>query len=114
MCIFSVIHQHAEKTPEQGKVTVYFFYGEECLHYHNVMPFILSLKQKYPDVDFQVLETWHNQKNQALFLSLNQKLGIKNAGVPEVIIGTIVLAGERDIPAKLESAIVEELKISGN
>ena len=24
----------------QGNVTVYFFYGEECPHCHNVMPFI--------------------------------------------------------------------------
>jgi len=74
------------------------------------MPFIMSLKQKYPDVDLQVLETWHNQKNQALFFSLNQKLGIKNAGVPEAIIGNIILNGERDIPANLEAAIIGKLK----
>ena len=25
-----------------GNITVYFFYGEECPHCHNVMPFILN------------------------------------------------------------------------
>jgi thiol-disulfide isomerase/thioredoxin len=119
--IFLIIPQLAEKTPVsgiensvQGNVTVFFFYGEECPHCHNVMPFMESLKQKYPDVDFQMLETWHNPTNQALSVSLNQELGVKNAGVPEVIIGNIVLIGERDIPAKLEAAIIAELKKRGN
>jgi thiol-disulfide isomerase/thioredoxin len=119
--IIFVIPQQAEQatvpgtgSTGQGKVMVYFFYGEECVHCHNVMPFMESLKQKYPDVDFRMLETWHNPTNQALSVSLNQKIGVKNAGVPEVIIGNIVLIGERDIPAKLEAAIVAELKKRGN
>jgi len=118
---FFVLSQMAENTPVpgsgspvQGKVTVYFLYGEECPHCHNVMPFIESLKQKYPEVDFQILETWHNQTNWALSQSLNKNLGVKNAGVPEVIIGNVVLNGERDIPAKLEAAIIAELKKTGN
>jgi thiol-disulfide isomerase/thioredoxin len=114
--IFAIPHPD-EKNPVtetgiqlQNNVTVFFFYGEECPHCHNVMPFIDSLRQKYPVVNFQILEIWHNTTNQALSLSINQKLGVKNAGVPEVIIGNTVLIGERDIPAKLESAIIEELK----
>jgi hypothetical protein len=74
------------------------------------MPFIESLKQKYPGVDFQSLETWHNTTNQALSVSLNQKLGVESAGVPEVIVGNVVLIGDKEIPAKLEAAIIEELK----
>jgi thiol-disulfide isomerase/thioredoxin len=115
--LFFFISPLAEKTPVpstespvQGNVTVYFFYGEECPHCHNVMPFIESLKSKYPDVDFQILETWHNKKNQELSASLNQKLGVEKAGVPEVILGNVVLIGDKDIPAKLESAIIAELK----
>ena len=114
---FFVLPQLAEKNPApgmgsavQGKVTVYFFYGEECPHCYNVMPFIKSLKEKYPDVDFQILETWHNQTNWALFQSLNQNLGVKYAAVPEVIVGNVVLSGERDIPLHLEAVILEVLK----
>ncbi|MEI7856535.1 MAG: hypothetical protein WCH85_03420 [Methanomicrobiales archaeon] len=97
-----------------SNVTVYFFYGEECPHCHVVLPMVRSLKEKYPGVDFQILEIWHNPTNQALSDSLNQKLGVKGAGVPEVIVGSVVLIGDKDIPEKLESAIIGELKKTGS
>ena len=92
-------------------VTVYFFYGEECPHCHNVMPFIQNLSTKYPDVDFLILETWHNETNNALFNSVNQKLGLQKAGVPEVIVvgNATPLLCDRDIPAYLEPVILEQL-----
>jgi len=114
-----VIPQQSVQTPSaavdtsvQGNVTVYFFYGEECPHCHNVIPFIQNLSKKYPDVDFQMLETWHNETNQALSLSLHKQLGIQSAGVPEVIVvgNKTPLIGDRAIPAELEGVILEQLK----
>jgi thiol-disulfide isomerase/thioredoxin len=96
--------------PVQGNVTVYFFYGEECPHCHNVMPFVQNLSKKYPEVDFLILETWHNEINLGLSQSLHKELGVPNAGVPEIIIGNISLVGDRDIPARLEGYILEQLK----
>ncbi len=93
-----------------GKVIVYFFYGQECPHCEKIMPFMQSLPQKYPDVEFQMLETWHNETNKELSITLNQKLGVSNPGVPEVIVGKVVLVGSKDIPEKLEQAILAELK----
>ena len=92
-------------------VTVYFFYGEECPHCHTVIPFIQNLSTKYPDVNFVMLETWHNETNNALFTSLNQKLGLQKSGVPEVIVvgNATPLIGSRDIPAYLEAVILEQL-----
>ena len=97
---------------DAGKVTVFFFYGEECPHCHNVMPFIQNLSKKYPDVNFQLLETWHNETNLALSSSLNKKLGIQNPGVPEVIVvdNNTPLIGDRDIPTYLEGVILEQIK----
>jgi thiol-disulfide isomerase/thioredoxin len=97
---------------DAGKVTVFFFYGEECPHCHNVMPFIQNLTDKYPDVDLQILETWHNETNLAFSNSLNEKLGIQNPGVPEVIVvgNNTPLIGDRDIPAYLEGVILEQIK----
>ena len=118
-----VIPQQSVQTPSaavdtsvQGNVTVYFFYGEECPHCHNVIPFIQNLSKKYPDVDFQMLETWHNETNQALSLSLHKQLGIQSAGVPEVIVvgNKTPLIGDRAIPAELEGVILEQLKKSSN
>jgi thiol-disulfide isomerase/thioredoxin len=93
-------------------VTVYFFYGEECPHCHNVMPFIQNLSEKYPEIDFRILEVWHNETNRALFAALNQELGIQQSGVPEVIVigNTTPLIGDRDIPLYLEGAILEQMK----
>ena len=116
---FLVIPQQSVQTPSavkdtsvEGNVTVYFFYGEECPHCHNVIPFIQNLSKKYPDVDFRILETWHNETNQALSLSLHKKLGIQSAGVPEVIVvgNNTPLVGDRAIPEQLESVILEQIK----
>jgi thiol-disulfide isomerase/thioredoxin len=95
-----------------GNISVYFFYGEECPHCHNVMPFIHNLSEKYPEVEFHILETWHNETNNALSQQLHKKLGIRNAGVPEVIVvgNTTPLVGDRDIPAYLEGVILDQLK----
>lgn len=116
---FLVIPQQSVQTPSaakdtsvEGNVTVYFFYGEECPHCHNVIPFIQNLSKKYPDVDFRILETWHNETNQALSLSLHKKLGIQSAGVPEVIVigNNTPLVGDRAIPEQLEGVILEQIK----
>jgi thiol-disulfide isomerase/thioredoxin len=104
----------AVNTSVQGNVTVYFFYGEECPHCHNVMPFIRNLSEKYSGVNFQLLETWHNQTNADFSSKMNDKLGVpeNNRGVPEVIVSgnTTPLIGDRDIPAFLEDVILEQLK----
>ncbi|MEN6442301.1 MAG: thioredoxin family protein [Methanoregula sp.] len=106
----SILHPAEDTAITAGNPVVYFFYGEECSHCHVVMPFILNLTKKYPDVNFQILETWHNQTNQEIYVEMNNKAGISAPGVPEVIIGKTVLVGERDIPDKLEGLILEQLK----
>jgi hypothetical protein len=97
-----------------GPLTVYFLYGEECPHCHVVRPFIDNMSAKYPNVNFQFLETWHNATNANIANTLNDNLGVpeKNRGVPEVIVsgnGT-PLIGDRDIPGQLEGAILAGLK----
>jgi thiol-disulfide isomerase/thioredoxin len=86
-------------------VTVYFFYGEGCAYCHSVMPTIDKLIQKYPDVNFQVLEIWQNQTNRDLSDKLTRELGQENKGVPLVIIGNVTLLGDKTIIAKLEDQI---------
>jgi thiol-disulfide isomerase/thioredoxin len=103
------------QNPVPATATVYFFYGEECPHCHTVMPFIESLSEKYPEVDFLMLETWHNETNAALFRSLNQELGIEHTGVPEVIVvgNSTPLIGSREIPAHLEEVLLEQIRRHG-
>ncbi|MFA4860180.1 MAG: hypothetical protein WC598_05425 [Methanoregula sp.] len=74
------------------------------------MPFVQSLQQKYPAADILFLETWHNQTNYILYTQVNQDLGVRYAAVPEAVVGDVVLIGEKDIPEKLEQAIIDQLK----
>jgi len=90
--------------------TIYFFYGEECAHCHNVMPFVQDMSRKYPDANIRILEVWHNQTNHALYQKANIAAGVKYASVPQVIIGKIVLTGELEIPERFEGLIQEYLK----
>ena len=96
----------SQSSPAQGTgsatVTVYYFYGTECPHCQNVTPYVESLRQKYPDVNFQILEIWHDETNNALFQLMNHNLNQPQAGVPEVIVGNVVLFGEEEIQADLE------------
>lgn len=95
--------------------TVYFFYGAECSHCQKVEPFIDNLTKKYPDVDIRRLEVWHNQTNQQIYSAVNAAAGVSSEpGVPEVVIGRIVLVGEKDIPDKLEAYVqaLEKKKVS--
>jgi thiol-disulfide isomerase/thioredoxin len=94
---------------------VYFFYGEECPHCKNVEPFIDNLTKKYPDVSIKRLEVWHNQTNEQVYNAMNAAAGISSSpGVPEVIVGKVVLVGERDIPAQLEPLVqaIEKKKVN--
>jgi hypothetical protein len=93
-----------------SSMTIYFFYGEECSHCHNVMPLVTNLTKKYPDADIRFLEVWHNQTNAQIWKAANTAAGESTYGVPEVIYGTTALVGEKEIPEKLESLILDSLK----
>jgi thiol-disulfide isomerase/thioredoxin len=100
-------------TPSQKETvpaTLYYFYGEECPHCHNIMPFVNNMTKKYPDVDIRLLEIWHNETNQQIYRKAFAGAGATPAGVPAVVFGKSVLIGERDIPAKLEGLIQDYLK----
>ncbi|MCX6689641.1 MAG: thioredoxin family protein [Methanoregula sp.] len=99
-----------DDTSSSQNLTVFFFYGEECPHCHNVMPLVVNLSKKYPSVEFRYLEIWHDQKNHAIFTRMNDGLNGSSASVPEVIVGTVILTGEREIPDGLEAAIQDQLK----
>lgn len=106
----SEINESLEYNPD----TIYFFYGEECPHCHEVIPFIQILIKKYPDVDFKSLEIWHNRENLDLSNKIHKELGFTSEGVPEVIIGKVILLGDKEIPDKLEGLIINRTKsVSG-
>ena len=102
--------QGAGNPPPAGNLTVYFFYGEECPHCHAVMPLVINLSRKYPNVEFHILEIWHNQKNYDLYSRMNTELKNSRNGVPVAFVGTTIVYGGWEIPQYLEPVIVENLK----
>jgi len=93
-----------------GSNTIYFFYGEECPHCHNIMSFVINLSKKYPSADIHLLEIWHNQTNNQTYTEANLFAGITPPGVPEVVLGKTVLLGDREIPDKLETLVQDYVK----
>ncbi|MDD5143078.1 cytochrome c biogenesis protein CcdA [Methanoregula sp.] len=71
-------------------------------------PVLASLRQKYPELDVEELEIWHNQTNLQTFAAMSRQYGLKNAGIPLVVIGNTVLAGDAQIIAHLEERILLE------
>jgi len=97
--------------PSAVSSTIYYFYGEECPHCHNIKPFMDNITQKYPEAHIQVLEVWHNQTNQNIYTQANAAAGLSTPpGVPEIVLGKTVLVGEKDIPDKLEALVQDYLK----
>jgi cytochrome c biogenesis protein CcdA/thiol-disulfide isomerase/thioredoxin len=91
-------------------VTVWYFYGDGCEFCKNSTPYVQSMRQKYPDVSFQILEVWYNPANNATLTAMNQRLGQQRFGVPEVFVGDVILLGDKEINAKLESTILDQKK----
>jgi cytochrome c biogenesis protein CcdA/thiol-disulfide isomerase/thioredoxin len=98
----------APEAQSGSNLTVYFFYGTECPHCHNVTPYVESLRDKYPDVSFRFLEIWHSETNNSFQRLLNHKLGLEATGVPQVIVGNVSLLGEDKIETGLEKAILAQ------
>jgi len=95
-----------------SNVTVYFFYGDGCSHCDNVMPFMNNISQEFPNETFIRMEIWHNTTNQNFADKLNEELNVTIPGVPEVVVGKTVLIGDKDIPARLEQVILDEINKS--
>lgn len=94
--------------PSSGTIRVLFFYGDGCEHCENVRPVLASLTTKYPELQVEALEIWHNQTNQQKFVEMTRQHGLENAGIPLVVIGDSVLSGDRTIIAGLEDRILLE------
>lgn len=108
LCVSYIIEK--ENTPiainiSADKTIVYFFYSEDCSHCHEVMPFINSTIKKYAHIKFEIIEVGHNITNQNIAISMNQHMNNTEYAVPEVIVGSTILIGSKEISENLESIL---------
>jgi thiol-disulfide isomerase/thioredoxin len=77
----------SENTADADKVVIYFFWGGGCEHCAAQKPFMMELKNKYPEVELRMYETWSNPENAKLFSEIAKAYGTEARGVPATFIG---------------------------
>jgi len=94
---------------KETKVIMDFFYGDGCPHCAALEPVLKQLEEKYPQLEINYYETWHNKKNAELFVNLSKACGTNVQGVPTVFIGEDVIVGfnEKKTPKQLEQKITD-------
>lgn len=98
----------------EGKVNVYFFYGDGCPHCAKEEVFLDRLEEKYSSyVQVFRYETWNNSDNASLMLSAKALLGeTKTRSVPFTVIGNKETVGYNDYYGeKLENQLLEYLQL---
>lgn len=107
-CAVFFIAMPPKAPPEGSDNVIYFFYDENSTHCQNVMPFMVNMTKKYPEANIRMLEIVHNETNMGIYASVHEKLNRVSPGVPEVVVGKVVLVGDVNIPDQLELLIKKQ------
>ena len=97
-------------TKEEGKVNIYFFWGDGCPHCESEFAFFDSIESEYGDYyNLYTFETWHNEENAELLKTFSDAMEVESRGVPYTIIGEEVFTGfSESMESDFINAIVEE------
>ena len=100
-------------TPIQAEeqVTVKFFWGTGCPYCEMQKPYMEDLADKYPDIEVESYEVYHDRENQLLFQRTAAEYGTTARAVPMTFIGDKYWTGfnERMIP-EMEREIERQLE----
>ena len=104
--LLGVLSASAEETE---KDCVYYFYGQECLSCQETNALLEKLELKYPELQINKLEVYHNGENARLMYNYftSYKIPEYSQGVPAVFIGRTYLIGKDPITQLLEGSITE-------
>jgi thiol-disulfide isomerase/thioredoxin len=94
---------------DQGKVVLYFFWGDGCPHCAAAKPVLLTINEKYPDLDIRAFEVWYKKPNQALYTQMADRLQVPDVGrgVPLLILGDKYWVGWNDATAEKIQAEID-------
>ena len=97
-------------TKEEGKVNIYFFWGDGCPHGEEQFAFLDSIESEYGDLyNLYTFETWKNEENAELLKIFSNAMEVESRGVPYTIIGEEVFTGfSESMESDFINAIVEE------
>lgn len=97
-------------TKEEGKVNIYFFWGDGCPHCESEFAFFDSIESEHGDLyNLYTFETWQNEENAELLKTFSDVMEVESRGVPYTIIGEEVFTGfSESMESEFINAIVEE------
>jgi thiol-disulfide isomerase/thioredoxin len=78
---------------QENSVNIYFFWGEGCPHCVTQKPFLLELKEKYPEIEIHEFEVWGSSKNRQYLVAVGNRLRTDISGVPFTVIGDETFTG---------------------
>lgn len=83
-----------EVKKEDGKINIYFFWGNGCPHCEDEFAFFDSLEEEIKNkFNLYTFETWYNKDNEELAQIFAKELNIKLEGVPFTVIGNKGISG---------------------
>lgn len=96
-------------TKEDGKVNIYFFWGNGCPHCKEEFAFFNEIEKEYGSMfNLYTYEVWYNKENQKILKAFTNALDLKVEGVPFTIIGNKTFVGfweerKEEIKAAIET-----------
>ena len=118
--VYGLSNSYVDKTKdivgvdiEEGKINVYFFYGDGCPHCAKEEVFLNELQDKYRDyINIYRYETWKDDNNKQLMLKAKELYGVdKKVSVPFTVIGEETNVGYNDyVGNKIEKTILKYLE----
>ena len=98
--------------PVGEKFNMYLFWGDGCVHCHNLKIFLNDLEPKYKDMfDLYAFEVWGNPDNQTLMGRFAKTMGDSPRGVPYLVVGDKSFNGfSEKMEEDIIQAIIDEFK----
>lgn len=90
-----------------NQVTIYLFHGDGCPHCAAEIEFLKELKAEYKDkINIVKYEVWKNDKNEALYEKVKEKLNTYPRGVPFTVVGEKFISGYSELST---NAIIKQM-----
>ena len=98
--------------PTGEKFNMYLFWGDGCVHCHNLKIFLIDLEPKYKDMfELYAFEVWGNPDNQTLMGRFAKTMGDSPRGVPYLVVGDKSFNGfSEKMEEDIIQAIIDEFK----
>lgn len=79
--------EYLGKKLENPQASLYFFWGNNCPHCACEKIFLKEMKEKYPELEIRMYETWKNRANASALRDMAKAYGTTARGVPMTFIG---------------------------